>query len=183
MEPAAFASLDATALRWLRTQEAPIAFQLLSGDTLAADLTWKSHGGTLAVARTASATWTLKRVGFLNPRASLRLEGATSDLARVSIHLNYHRIDIVGAPSYRFHRAGVLLPAWQVTSDSGEQILHIEPVRDGRKLIGGAVVTSARGAKLPELPLLLVLSWYTIVLAWFEDEAFVPLEGEGVPRA
>jgi hypothetical protein len=54
-------------------------------------------------------------------------------------------------------------------------------VRDGRKLVGGAVVTAADGARLPELPLLIGLAWYVIVLSWFEDEALVPFEGPDAP--
>ena len=57
----------------------------------------------------------------------------------------------------------------------------MEPVRQGRRLEGGAVICTPQGAKLPELLLLVVASWYFIVLAWFEDEALVPLEGAETP--
>jgi hypothetical protein len=182
MEPIPFSAANSTALRWLRTQEDPLGFQLLAEDRLLAEVTWKSGQGTVTTARTASGTWTLKRAGFLNPRVTVRSIGAERDAAHVSVHFNYHRIDIVGGPSYRFHRAGMLVPAWQVATDRGEEILHIEPVREGRKLAGGAVLTNTASLTKPEFPLLVLLSWYFIVLAWFEDEALVPLEGPDAPR-
>lgn len=172
-----FESVDPRSLRWLRRGDSPLEFNLLAEDVPVETLVWKSGTGSLAVGRTASATWTLKRIGFLNPRVAVRHEDTTTDIARLSVHLNYHRIEIVGGGVYRFHRAGVLLPAWKVTEESGNEVLHIEPVREGRKLVGGAVIAPASVKGLASLPLLIAVSWYFIVLAWFEDEALIPLEG------
>lgn len=176
-----FASVDTTSMRWLRRSESPLEFDLLASDQPLATLRWKGATGTLADAETAQGSWTLKRVGFLNPLVTVRAEGGTTDVARLSVHWNYHRIDVVGGASYRFHRAGVLVPAWQVTDGSGRELLHVEPVREGRKLVGGAVIAPAESPRLAEFPLLVVLSWYFVVLAWFEDEALVPLEGPDLP--
>jgi hypothetical protein len=146
-------------------------------------MAWRAGTGSRTTARTANGTWTLKRVGFLNPRVTLRAEGASSNAATLSVHWTYHRIEMSGGPSYRFHRAGVLLPAWQVTDEGGSEVLHVEPVREGRKLTAGAVIAPAAATHRPEFPLLVILSWYFIVLAWFEDEALVPLEGPALPPA
>jgi hypothetical protein len=181
MALAAFSSVDPTSLRWLRRGDTPLEFDLLAGELPVATLTWKAGTGSLATARTASSVWTLKRVGFLNPRVSVRAEGDPADVAHLSVHWNYHRIDVAGHPSYRFHRAGVLVPAWQVTKEDGTEVLHVEPVRDGRKLVGGAVIAPDVAKQLEELSLLTVVSWHFIVLAWFEDEAIVPLEGPDGP--
>jgi hypothetical protein len=178
---APFDSVDATSLRWLRQNEKPLEFDLLAGDRAVATLRWDAATGTLATVQTAQGAWTLKRVGFLNPQVTLRAAGATENLARLSVHWNYHQIEVTGGPAYRFHRAGVLVPAWQVTDASGHEVLHIEPVREGRKLAAGAVIAPPTAPKRPEFPLLVVVSWYFIVLAWFEDEALVPLEGPDAP--
>lgn len=158
-----------------------MAFRLESGENEVAELRWVRHGASLARAQTADGIWTLKRGGFLNPHVTLRAEGATVDLVRVSAHLNAHRIEVSGRGTYRFHRAGLLVPAWKVDTESGQEVLHIEPVREGRKLVGGAILPSTPGAGLPDLLVLTVVSWYFIVLAWFEDEALVPLEGPEAP--
>lgn len=177
-------SLDRTALRWLRSRDRPDAFSLLSGDAMAATLEWQQRGGSLATMRSASGEWSLKRGGFLNPRITVR--SGEAEVARLAVHLNYHQIDVLGGRSYRFHRAGVLVPAWQVTSRDGTEVLHVEPVREGRHLRAGAVVVAPESTDLPELLLLAVLSWYFIVLAWFEDEAIetlVPFEGPDAPAS
>ena len=177
-----FSSVDRSALRWLKGKDSPVAFSLLSGDSTAATLEWGPKGGSLAVARSSSDEWTLKRGGFLNPHITVR--SGERIVARLSVHLNYHQIDLSGGLSYRFHRAGILVPAWQVTSPAGKEVLHVEPVREGRHLQAGAVLVAPDAVELPELLLLAVLSWYFIVLAWFEDEAvetLAPFEGPDSP--
>lgn len=154
-----------------------MAFALASGDTRVGELRWARAGGSLATAESADATWSLKRTGFLNPQVTVRSAGESADLARITAHLNYHRIDVRGGRTFRFHRAGYLVPAWTISLPDGRELLHIEPVRDGRRLIGGAVIASPSGAETADFLLLAVASWYFIVLAWFEDEALVPLEG------
>lgn len=174
---APLSSVDASTLRWLRTGDPPLEFSLLSGATLVARLRWQKEAGSLATAESASETWSVKRGGFLNPHVTVRKEHGTQDLARLSVHLNHHEIEIPGGPTYRFRRAGLLLPAWKVTGRDGEEILHVEPVREGRALVAGAAVAPSAAASRAEFLLVVVLTWYFIALAWFEDEALVPLEG------
>jgi hypothetical protein len=183
MELVALASVDATALRWLRTADSPAAFELASGDRPVGRLAWQRPSGTLATFATADSAVSLKRVGFLHPIVTARRASDPRDLARVSVHLNYHRIEIAGGPSFRLHRAGLMVPAWKVSTEGGTELLHIEPIREGRKLVGGAVIASPDGARRGEIGLLAGLAWYMIVLAWFEDEALVPFEGPDAPTS
>jgi hypothetical protein len=171
-----FASVDRSALRWQRTAETPMEFTLSSGDAPVARVRWAHVGGSLASAELSGETWTLKRGGFLNPNITARAADGTT-VARLTVHLSHHTIELPGGAAYRFHRAGVLLPAWKVTGDDGQEVLHLEPVREGRRLEGGAVIAPPYATDRPELLLLIVVAWYFIVLAWFEDEALVPLEG------
>ena len=154
-----------------------MAFTLDAGDAHIAELSWSRREGSLATFKTVTGSWTLKRTGFLDPRVTVRVAGQEATVARLSAHLSAHRIEVRGGGSYQFRRAGMLVPAWTVSTDDGHELLHIEPVREGRKLEGGAVLVSDLGAGAPDLLLLVALSWYFIVLAWFEDEALVPFEG------
>jgi hypothetical protein len=172
-----FVSVDRSTLRWLRTGESPLEFTLSAADALVARLRWLHSAGSLARAETASGEWTLKRGGFLNPHVTVRKPGGGENLARLTVHLSYHAIELASGVTYRFHRAGVLVPAWKITTEAGREVLHIEPIREGRKLVGGAVLAAPTAVDLSELLLLVVIGWYFIVLAWFEDEALVPLEG------
>ena len=53
--------------------------------------------------------------------------------------------------------------------EEGQELLHVEPIPEGHKLGAGAVLVES-GKDDPACLLLVVLSWYFIVLAWFEDE-------------
>ncbi len=174
-------TVDPGALRWLRTSDKPMAFTLYSTDSAVAELRWAGADGSLANSEAADVAWTLKRGGFLNPHITARRRGSDVNAARLTAHLSAHRIELRNGRVYRFHRAGMLVPAWVVSTEAGDVVLHIEPVREGRKLVGGAVVGSAGSAREPDLLLLVVLSWYFIALAWFEDEALVPFEGADAP--
>jgi hypothetical protein len=181
MDLVPFASVDLSALRWLRTSSSPFRFELSAGDRPVGRLEWARASGTLATWTTASSGATLKRIGFLHPRVTARVGSDPRDVAQVSVHLNYHRVELTGGRRYRLHRAGILVPAWQVSTEAGAELLHVEPVREGRGLVGGAVIVSPDAQHREELPLLTALAWYVIVLSWFEDEALVPFEGPEAP--
>jgi hypothetical protein len=182
---AAFASVDRTALRWLRTSEDPPEFTLSSGSVAVATLRRTASRGSLATAETAEGTWTLKRTGFLSPRLTVRRKDATEELAHLTPHLRHHLLDVAGGGSYRLRRAGLLLPAWSLTTGAGREVLHVEPVPEGRKLAAGAVLVESDVGSAEALVLVL-LTWYFIVLAWFEDEtveALAPFEGPDAPES
>ena len=172
-----FASVDRGALRWQRTVDTPMEFTLSSGEKLVARLRWAHSGGSLATVELAGATWSVERGGFLNPHLIAREGEHGPILGRLTAHMSHHTIELPTGVAYRFHRAGILVPAWTVSRADGQEVLHLEPVREGRKLEAGAVIPAADATSLPELLLLTVLAWHFIVLAWFEDEALVPLEG------
>jgi hypothetical protein len=176
-----FESIDRTTLRWLRSGDQPPVFHLKAGDALVAELRWEKDPGSPATAESASGSWILQRGGFLNPHVTARSSTGGRETARLSVHLGYHLIHFGDGSSYRFHRAGLLVPAWQVTTEDRREILHLEPVRKGRLLEAGAVLVDPAAKDLPSLLLLVVLTWHFIVLAWFEDEALVPLEGRDLP--
>jgi len=180
-----FGSVDPSELRWIRTAESPAAFSLQAADAEVATLTWNQPGGSLATARTAETTWTLKRAGFLQPSIVVREAGAAEPVARLTAHLARHEISVRGAPAYRLRHVSHLVPSWRLTTDRGEELLHIEPVPERRTLEAGAVVVSPVPGSPPTL-LLVVLSWYFVVLTWFEDEAIEALaafEGPDPPIA
>jgi hypothetical protein len=178
------ASVDPSALRWLKVRDRPTAFSLRAGELDLARLEWERPGGSLATAKTAEATWTLKRAGFLQPTILVRDPVDPQAVARLTAHLAHHELTLGSGETFRLRRVSHLVPAWRLTTVRGEEVLHIEPVPQGRALGAGAVVVSA--PKTAEVLLLVVLSWYFIVLSWFEDEAIealAPFEGFDPPLA
>jgi len=75
---AAFAGQD---LEWLQPKTLERYYELQAGPAQLATLTFHSAWGTLATAETAGGAWTFKRVGFLNPRVTVRVAGSPDNLA------------------------------------------------------------------------------------------------------
>jgi len=178
-----FGSVDPSALRWIRTRERPAAYSLRAGDGEIATLTWERPGGSLATAATFEGSWTLKRSGFLQPTILVRQEGKQDPIARLSAHLARHEIAIGGGPAFRLRHVSHLVPSWRVTTDRGDELLHVEPVAERHALEAGAVVVLSPAGGAATL-LLIVLTWYFVVLSWFEDEAIetlAPFEGPDPP--
>lgn len=183
MPLAPFGSVDPSALRWIRTRESPAAFSLRAETMEVATLAWERPGGSLATARTAETTWSLKRAGFLQPTVLVRAGGGPGTIAQLSAHLARHEITVGGGPSFRLRHTSHLVPSWRLTTAQGDEVLHIEPVPEHRRLQAGAVVVTSSAAGASTL-LLVVLTWYFVVLSWFEDEAIealAPFEGPDPP--
>jgi len=68
-------------LRWAQPHAKERFFELRSGDDVIATLSWERMFGTLATTQTADRTWTFKRVGFFNPRVTVRSPGSDADIA------------------------------------------------------------------------------------------------------
>ena len=163
--------VDCSALRWLRSEAHPAAFDLLAGNHAVAAMRWHRPSGSLAEAETAEGRWTLKRTGFLHGRVTLRAAGADTDAAQISIHWRRSTLELAGGGRYPFERAGLAVPAWQFLGPGGDRWIHIEPVREKGRLVGGLVTVEPAAQKLPELAKLLVTGWYYVAQEWFEDEA------------
>ena len=178
-----FASIDRSALRWLRTAESPAEYTLLAGDAPVAVLTWESQGGSRAMGKTADGEWRFERRGLLSPRLTVRPSNGDAPVARLTLRLGHHDVEVGGGGTYRLNRGSLLVPAWKVTAADGGERAHIEPGREGRRLSGGAVLTTG-STPANELLLVVLLSWYLIVLDWFEDETvetLAPFEGPDAP--
>ncbi|MHB1435177.1 MAG: hypothetical protein ACYCPN_04245 [Thermoplasmata archaeon] len=161
---------DRATLRWIRTGDRPFTSELRSERGILATLRWAKDEGSLAHAEGANFHWTLKRTGFLDPRVSVRVEGAPDPIARLRAQGLHHLIR-TRQGAYRFGRSGLLVPAWEVGGSNGGWALHLEPGRTGRKLEGAILETGSSRVEPDELVLLATLAWYFVVLAWFEDEA------------
>jgi hypothetical protein len=68
-------------LHWVQLRAIKHEFELLSGDELCGTLRWEKAFGSLASATSDDGQWTFKRVGFLNPRVTVRQPGSDLDIA------------------------------------------------------------------------------------------------------
>jgi hypothetical protein len=79
MQP--LSELSGLSAEWVQPKASVPSFHLRRGEMLFASLTFRSMLGTLATSQTSEGLWTFKRVGFLNPRVTIRVAGAEDDLA------------------------------------------------------------------------------------------------------
>jgi hypothetical protein len=169
-----FSTVDRSALRWLRTGGRTPEYTLLAGESAVAVVRWERPRGARAAAELADRKFVLEREGLFVSHLTIRPDDEAPPVARLTNHLGYHEISLGGDGVYRLRRAGLLVPAWTVTDSGGAERLHIEPVAEGGRLGGGAVLTTG-AVPPPELLVLTILAWYLIVLLWREDEAIEAL--------
>jgi len=68
-------------LYWVQMRAIKHEFDLRSGDELCGTLRWEKAFGSLASSTSEDGQWTFKRVGFLNPRVTVRQPGSDMDIA------------------------------------------------------------------------------------------------------
>lgn len=68
-------------LCWIQPKGLGRHFELWAGDDVLATLQFETLCGSLATATSAEGSWTFKRVGFFNPRVTVRKAGEEVNLA------------------------------------------------------------------------------------------------------
>jgi len=76
--------------KWTQPSMMEHRYELVVDDDVAATLEFRSAFGSFATARSADGAWTFKRSGFWKPRATVRVEGADTDLATFHNHSWHH---------------------------------------------------------------------------------------------
>ncbi len=174
MPYAAIASVDAGALRWVRLEGGHHDFELRSGDTAVAKVSLPSERGRPATAESVEGRYAIDRAGFLRPRLTLHLEGSSTAIARLVSGPEglptRHVIEIGGRASYGLSRSGLSIPAWSISDAHGTEWAHLEPIREGRQLLGCLCDVESPGPADSSSLYALILSWCFISHAWLEDE-------------
>jgi len=158
----AIRDLSGQELRWSSISPWQRRFALHAAGELVARLRWEKAFGSLAHAETASATWTFKRYGFLRPAVSVRVPGSDADVA--TLEMGWVGRGTFHAPEerkYGWVNASFWRSSWNWIDAQGEPLVLFEP----EFLKRAASVRLAPGATdSPDLPLLVCLGWYLMVL-------------------
>ncbi len=168
MEP--LSSAAGAPLHWVQPKAMERLFELRSETALFADLQFQTAFGTLATARTADGNWSFKRVGFLNPRVTVRLPGAEADLAIYQPKFwGDGLLTFTNGPAFHWKSVNLWGTNWGF-ADAAEKMLYIlKPGADKPKLSDifktQALLDIDPGVYYaPHLPLLVTLGWYLLVL-------------------
>jgi hypothetical protein len=159
-------------LKWVQPSAMKMEYELQAGQELTARLRFRSSFGSFATAESADGCWTFKRVGFFQTHVSIRRCGDETDLA-VFRNNTWKGGGTLEFPSGFRYLATTNF--WQTHLDFQTE--------NGGSLVsfhsGGFIHLSADveiapvGALLGELPLLVLLGWYLVIMMHQDSAAVV----------
>ena len=151
-------------------------FELRDGETVIGSLVVNNGLGTLATAKAGNACWTFKRVGFFTPRVNIRACGSEESLGEV-VNGTWSGGGTVTLRNGRRFNATTnwWSTNWQIQDEQGHEVLRFDYGGIFRAHAHVDIADDARG--LPELPLLLTLSWYLVVTHARDAEASAAIIG------
>lgn len=164
-------------LYWVQPKTMARTYLLHSGETEYATLSFQSAFGSLAIAETAEHAWSFKRMGFFNPRVTVRRANEEIDLALYQPRWTGSEgtLSISGGRIFQWKATNFWATKFAFLDSAGGAILTFkEGSQEGR--FSDLFKTQARleieslGWQLPELDLLVTLGWYLLVL-YHEDTA------------
>ena len=158
-------------IEWVQPRALKMQYELRANNELVATLRFRSSLGSFATGESADGCWTLKRVGFWQTRVTVRLCGGNSDIASF-------RNNTWSGGGTLVLSDGRMFPAttnlWQTKLEfQNESNNALVQFRSGGVLHQSAKVEIQPSAVgIPELPLIMMLGWYLIVMM-SADSAYV----------
>ena len=150
-------------LKWVQPSALKMKYELRAGDELVSTLNFRSSFGTFATGESADGCWTFKRVGFWQTRVTVRPCDGDTEIA--TFRSNTWRS---GGTLEMFHKRE--FPAktnlWQTKfeyqNESGNTLIQFKS--GGLLHLSATVEIQPRAVGMPELPMMVMLGWYLIVM-------------------
>ena len=158
---ASLADVAGQELLWVQPAARRREHELRAGDDVIATLRFQR--GTLADAQADGQHWTFKRQGFWHPRVSVRVAGSETDIAM--FHPQWTgggTVELAGGNPVKLASANFWQSEW-VWLDKDQPVVRFKG-RHGLVKAKGAVDIPPEAARRPDLPLLVLLGWYLILL-------------------
>lgn len=163
-------------LKWTQPRVLKMNYELLAGDALAATLNFRSSFGSLATGESADGCWTFKRTGFFQPRVTIRVCGYEADIA-VFRNNTWSGGGTLELPDGRKLLATTNM--WQTNlefkTESGEILMRFKSA--GLLHHSATVEIQQQAIGLGELPWLVMLGWYLIVMMNMDAAAAAAIIG------
>lgn len=152
-------------LKWTQPGALKMHYELHAGEELAARLAFRSSFGSFAMGQSADGCWTFKRAGFFQTRLTIRACNEEPDIA-VFRNNTWSGGGTLELPGGRKLLATTNL--WQTNLDfkteSGETLLRFKSA--GLIHLSARVEIQPQAIALGELPWLVMLGWYLIVMLY-----------------
>jgi hypothetical protein len=177
----ALSSAAGTDLYWIQPRGLDNRrFELRARGDAVATLGFETLCGSLARAESADGSWTFKRVGILNPRVTVRKAGEEATLAIYTPRWTGSEgtLDFPGGRVFNWTQTNFWATKYQITDAAGIPLVSFESGAEKPRLSDvfktqARVEIDLRGRALPELPLLVLLGWYLIILQRQDTAAVV----------
>jgi hypothetical protein len=158
------------ALEWKQPSAFVRRYELLSGDSQLAVVSFSKSLGSLAEAQTAGEAWTFKRRGMLSTTVGARIAGTEQDVAVYRPNFTGTRgtIRIKGGEALELRSTGFWASEWVVRTEEQEVLLRFH--NHGLMRSGAHVEVMEAANRRDDLGLLLTFAWYLLLLH-MEDSA------------
>lgn len=150
-------------LKWTQPSAFRMYYELQAGDELAATVRFRSAFGSLATSESGDGCWTFKRVGFFQTRVTIRVCGEETDIAVFrnntwtgggALELLYGRKVLVTTNLWQSNL--------EFKTESEETLLRFQSA--GLIHLSAQVEIQREAIGLAELPWMVMLGWYLIVM-------------------
>ena len=157
------AELAGRELKWSQPSALKQEFELRAGSERVASLVFRSAWGTFATAKSGDGSWTFKRVGFWQNRASIRAPDTEIDLALFK-DSTWDSGGTLEFPDGRKFKATTNFWDTELAfkTMSNEPIMQFKYGGVFRK--SATVEISPLGRRIPELPLFVLFGWYLVIM-------------------
>jgi len=155
--------LSGQRLKWIQPNGWKQAYELQANDEPAATLRFKSAWGSLATGESADGTWTFKRVGFIRTRVTIRTRDADAEIAEFvnNTWSGGGTLNLDGGRSIRA-TSNFWQSKLEFQTEAGVTLLTFQ--RGGVVHLSAVVEIAPEASRLAELPWLVMLGWYLVVM-------------------
>jgi hypothetical protein len=160
-------------LKWVQPHALKMEYELRAGDLAAATLRFRSSFGSFAAAASADGSWTFKRVGFWQTRATVRASGAGAE-ADLAVFKNNTWSDggTLELPDGRQYLANTNFWAthYEFKTESGEPLISYKKI-GGMLHMSAGVEIHPLAKDIAEMPWMVLLGWYLAVMMHMDHAA------------
>lgn len=160
-------------LEWHQESAFGRTYHLKAGESVLAEVAFKKALGTLAEARTASSAWSFKRRGVFSSVVGARPMGEDREIA--AYHPNWSSskglLKLENGEELHLKSANFWASEWVLSEAGGQELLRYHS--QGFLKHGARLEVSEKAKQHPQLELLIVLTWYILVLHQMDSSAAV----------
>jgi hypothetical protein len=166
-------------LLWVQPARLKQEFELRAGDEVLGTLRFQRS--SLATGEAADQSWTFKREGFSHPRITVRVPGSDDNVATFQPGwAGGGTLELQPGKQLRFGAANFWHSQWDWLDAQNQPLVHFKS-HQGLLKVEGEVAIEPGAIKSPDMPLLVVLGWYLLVL--FARDAAESLAGVSAASA